>query len=397
MNPRTVWVTGVGAVTAAGPGRDDLARAVATTDSFVRPHGELGGARVASVDFNATGARRLDRTARLFKQAAEEAWRDADLLDGAFLPHRCGAIEGSSLGPTAELLTTLHSGCSERMRHRPSNLIRFMPGAGAATFAMERGIAGPVMHLSVGSVSGATAIGEGFLKVASGQLDIAVVGGAECPLHTRVLGTFEAAGVLSPSRDGVVPCMPFDAERGGTVLGEGSAVLILELREHAEARGVGPLVELAGFGTATEGHSMVAPSPDGCGVRHAARQALDGFDRAELGWIKCHGTGTPLNDAAEYQGLQGLFGPGLAELPMTSLKPMLGHCLGASGAVEAAATVLAMRERLVPATLGTRRVDPHFDYCSLVKEPREAPPGAVLALSESFGGRCAALVFAEAT
>ncbi len=388
-----VWITGLGAVTAAGSDRGALAHTLECAAAALRPVPVLGGrsAGVAPELPPERAARRLDRCGRLFREACLQAWRAAG-LEGAGVGPRGGVVEGSSLGPLAGVLHDHACALADpRERNRPGRLTRFMTGAGGALFAQEVGIRGPVVHVSAGSVSATCAIGEAFEWVAAGLLDLVVAGGAECPLHPEIVGTFTAAGVLSPARESA-PCRPFDRRRAGTGLGEGAAAFVLEAAERARARGAVPLARIGGYGFHTEAHDLVRPDPTGSGVAAAASHAMDMAGRRRIGWVKAHGTGTPANDAAELRALEQVFGAALAGLPVVSLKSTLGHCLGASGAVELAAALVSLDRGFVPATHGFEEPHPALPACR-VAAARQAPLDAsMLLLSESFGGRCAALV-----
>ena len=400
MSGREVWVTGIGAVTAAGVGTGALVDSLAGGRSCVLPQPDLDGlvAGRAPDPPRQRAARHLERSAALFLTAAEEAWHDAGLGDAVPDPARCGVIEGSSLGPLADVLEALraHVAAGEGAALRPTGLVRFMTGAGGAAVAHLHHLQGPVFHVAAGSISAAAAIGEGFHKIAAGQADVVVAGGAECPLQRDVIEHFRAAGILAgPGDDGTV-CRPFDARRCGTVLGEGAGVLVLEEASHARARGVPPKAIVTGFGLTCEAFSMIAPDPSGAGVAASVRAALSEVPHGEVDWVKAHGTGTKLNDAAESRGLALVFGPRLRDIPLTSLKPLLGHCLGASGAVEAAAVVLALTHGFVPPTLGTERVDPALPECRVATTPERCDARHALLIAESFGGRCAALTLSRA-
>ncbi len=415
MNSREVWVTGCGAVTAAGTGTAALDQALVAERSCVDRVGGVGGPPSGRVDVcppvgrapdpePSREGRKLDRSARFFLSAAAEAWEDAGLSDEPPDPCRAAVVEGSSLGPMQELIEAVRrseAGCGHRVR--PSDIVRFMTGAGGAAFAQSHGIGGPVLHVSGGSVSAACAIGEAALWVASGRVDVAVAGGAESPLHADIVGLFQAAGILA-GHDGVpADCRPFDVARSGTCLGEGAGIVVLEAADRARARGRTPLAVLAGYGTGCETHSMTAPDPTGAAVSAAIRQALGVGDLglesdrvaraiADIGWIKAHATGTRQGDASECRGLAAALGSALSRIPISGLKPLLGHCLGASGAVEAVAAVLALGRELVPATLGTRIVDPELPRCRVATHALKLAAPSVLLLSESFGGRSAALL-----
>jgi len=343
-------------------------------------------------------SRRLDRGAALFLAAAEEAWQDAGLVDGALDPGRCGVFEGSSLGPMAALLDAARANVrpGEWSAPRPTAFLRFMNGAGGATLAQRHQLKGSVLHISTGSVSAMCAIGEACIHIAAGRAEVMVAGGAECPLQQDIVTHLRATGILTEPRHGEPACRPFDERRAGTVLGEGAGVLILEAADHARRRGARPRARVEGFGLVCEAGSMSGPAPDGSGVAGAARQALDGIPLDRLGWIKAHGTGTRANDAAECQGLATLLGSRLSAIPLTSFKPTLGHSLGASGSVEAVAALLAMEDGVIPATLGTERIDPRLPPCRVVMQPESTTAQLVLLLAESFGGRCAALALGRA-
>jgi len=397
----TVWVTGIGAVSAAGIGATQLGEMLFGGRTGVRPIPWLGcmPAGVAPTPPRRPAVRHLDRSARFFLQAAEEAWRDAGLEDGCFDARRGAVLEGSSLGPLADLLTehSEQSGGSPAGRvARPSRLIRYMTGAGGAAFAQLHRVRGPVLHLSAGSVSAAYAIAEGVDKILSGQIDVAIVGGAECPLHPEVLASFDAAGILGNRDPGDAPCRPFDARRQGTVLGEGAGVLVLEGSSHARRRGARLRAVVRGYGMSCESYNMTSPDPSGAGVAEAAGDALAQLAPGDLGWIKAHGTGTRLNDAAECRGLASLLGEALTRIPITSLKPALGHCLGASAAIETVAAVLALECGLVPPTLGSEQADPDLPPHRVANTTCAPRANTALLLSESFGGRCAALALSLA-
>jgi 3-oxoacyl-(acyl-carrier-protein) synthase len=392
---RRVWVTGVGAISAGGLGRSALRQLLLERRSGIQVLRSLGDlpAGVAPTPAASPHTRRLDRAASLFFGAAQEAWQDARLDCAPRAPARTAVIEGSSLGPLADILSChsrrVTAGDAEPVR--PSSLVRFMAGAGGAAFAHAYCIHGPVLHLSAGSVSGMTAIGEAWRRIASGEMDLAVAGGAECPLHAELVAHFRAAGILA-ARDGTAErCRPFDRCRSGTVLGEGAGVLILESEESARGRGVPARAIVRGYGFACEAHSLTSPDPTGAGVSAAVREALRDVPTREVGWIKAHGTGTRLNDLAECRGLSTIFGGRLPTIPLTSLKPALGHALGASGALETVAVALALEAGVVPATLETEEIDPELPACSVALQVTPSRGRVALALAEGFGGRCGTL------
>jgi 3-oxoacyl-(acyl-carrier-protein) synthase len=385
----------VGAVSAAGVGTAPLLRRMLEGSSGLTRDPGLGGrwaGRAPALEPQAY-TRRADRSAAQFFAAATEAWRDAGLEADTIDPERCAVIEGSSLGPLSGALerhALSLSGAAEYSA-RPTALVQFMTGAGGSMVAQMLGISGPVYHVSAGSISSMVAIGEAWQKIVIGLVDVAVVGGAECPLHPMIADHFEAAGILAPDECEHAGCRPFDRRRAGTVLGEGAGALVLESESHARRRGARPRVLLRGLGFARETQSMTAPDPNGSGVTASIRRATRRVRPDDIGWIKMHGTGTPLNDAAETRGLSAAFGDRLPDVWITSLKPLLGHALGASGALEAVAAIMALAEQTVPPTLCTEEIDPALPLCRVALHPEPCPSSMALILAEGFGGRCSAM------
>ena len=388
-----IWVTGVGCVSAAGPGNAALGALLESGSGALRADPLLGIPTGRAPDPPPLRqVRHLDRTAQFFAMAAEEAWASAGLTGGRDPPSDVAVIEGSSLGSMADLLGTQRASGSHAhtSRPHPSHLVRYMPDAGAMAFAQAHGVEGPVFSVSAGSISGALAILEGYRRLATGEVDLIVAGGSECPVDRDIIGTFQAAGVIADPAE----CRPFDRHRKGTVLGEGSGALVLEQAGHAVARGAQGLARILGVGQCTEHSSRTGPRPDGAGIRTAAERALATTRAATVGWIKAHGTGTRSGDAAEARALHLLFGDRLGSIPLTGLKSSLGHTLGASGALEAVAVVLAFQRQIIPATLGHDQSDPELPSCRVTRTVMTCSGGSALLLAESFGGRCAAMVLA---
>ncbi|MGH7582231.1 MAG: beta-ketoacyl-[acyl-carrier-protein] synthase family protein [Gemmatimonadales bacterium] len=391
-----VWITGIGAHTAAGPGAASLREALSGCASRAAPAADLGGHWVARAPDPQVGRldRRLDRSSQFFLVAAREAWRNAGLDRTPIDPDRIAVIDGSSLGPSGDLLAAERNQAREGFPERvhPAFLLRMMFGAGGAVFAQEVGAHGAVFALSAGSTSGMMTVLEGWSKIRSGLADVVVAGGADAPLDPEIVAVFRAAGILAPAAAGL-PCRPFDVARTGTMLGEGAGVVVLERAEHAYRRGVAPLAVLEGVGVSGEDGSMLAPDPSGTGIARAARHALGHAGVRRVGWIKAHGTATRVNDLAECRALAG----SMTRAPFTSMKPLLGHCLGASGAVELVAAVIALGEQFIPPTLGTTHVDPSLGKRRIALEPERLDGSVALLLSQSLGGRCAALALARAS
>ena len=390
---REVWITGIGAVTPAGRGTCCLRALLRESRSALRADPCFGGVQVGRVEGHvARESRHLDPSARLFFDAAEEAWHDAGL--DARGP-RVTVIEGSSLGPLPDVIESIRNRLDRdgAIVAHPLDVVRFMPGAGGAAFAQLHRLTDSPYQVSAGSISSALAVAQAFERIAYGQSDIAIAGGAEAPVQRLVVEAFLRAGVQAAPGD---RCLPFDERRSGTALADGAGVLVLESAEHARARGARSRARILAVGSAAESYSRVAPSPDGEALVAAATSALRARD-VRIAWIKAHGTGTHTGDEAELRGLSRLMrliGSGVHDVPVTSLKSSIGHSLGASGAVEAVATVLALEDEMVPGTYGFCRADSDAPCFPIAAGATPAAPGAVLLLSESFGGRAAAMLIA---
>jgi 3-oxoacyl-[acyl-carrier-protein] synthase II len=257
------------------------------------------------------------------------------------------------------------------------------------------GASGPVRTISSACSSGALALGAALDAVRSGEVDVAVAGGSDslCQL------TYAGFNALRSVDEG--PCRPFRAGREGMSFGEGSAVLVLEPLERVLARGAEPLAEFSGAGSACDAHHMTAPDPSGAGAAAAMEAALRdaGLPAGEVGFVNAHGTGTPLNDAAEWKALQRVFGERAGEIPLTATKALLGHLLGSSGSIEAVATVLCLRHgelHPVPGYPAGAEVDPELPVSLVLDRPLPLPGvRAAVSTSLAFGGSNAALVFSR--
>ncbi|NJD09906.1 MAG: hypothetical protein FIB01_05485 [Gemmatimonadetes bacterium] len=372
-----IVITGLGAHTHFGGGTKALLHAL-------EQQAPLSG----STCFDAGGTRvhelrHLSRSAAAFAAAAEEAWRAAGLPDRLEDADRFALLEGSSLGPLPDAIEAMRS----TARVRPTDLLRFMAGSGGVHFAQRHGIEGTVSGVCAGSASGALAIVDGVRLIRTGAADVVVAGAVDRPMQDDIVQRFRAAGILTADC-----CRPYATDRNGTTLADAAGAIILESRAHAARRGAPVYGQLCAADVATESADGATPDPTGDGVAHATRKVMATFQPARISWIKGHGTGTPKGDASECAGLRCALGPAFARIPITSLKSTLGHSLGASGMVECIAAVLAAHRGFVPATSGTRVPDPLLNI-DLVTEPRPFDgAGVILMLSQSFGGRCAALV-----
>ena len=273
-------------------------------------------------------------------------------------------------------------------------LIAHQPASVTDLVARHLGVRGPRTTIMTACSSSATAIGYAADRIRLGHVDVALAGGAEG--LTRL--TYAGFGCLRATAPGEEPCRPFDAERKGLTLGEGAAVLVLEEYEHARARGATVLAVVAGWGITADAHHMTAPHPEGEGAARAMQQALDDarLPADAVGYVNAHGTGTPHNDAAETLAIKRIFGARAPSVPVSSIKSMVGHTLGAAGAIEAAASVLTLARGFVPPTVHLRTPDPAFGLDYVPGATRELSVEALLSNSFAFGGNNTVLALTRA-
>ena len=330
----------------------------------------------------------MDRFAQFSVIAAREAVTMAGIEWTEELRESTAIITGSCMGGrfTEEIgyWELFHHG---RHRVHPLTIPLGMSNAGASHISMEFGLHGPAYTISTACSSSAHAIGNALWMVRSGAAPLAIAGGSEAPLFLGGLKAWEAMRVVSPDT-----CRPFSANRSGMILGEGGAMLVLEPLDRALARGAKPLAEIVGFGMSADACHVTQPSAEGAGkaIRGALRDG--GLAPEQVGYINAHGTATEANDRMETEAIHAIFGRNTT-LPVSSTKSMHGHTLGAAGAIEAVATVLALRNGVLPPTANYMQPDPDCDLDVIPNQSR--PVGAEVALSQSFafGGLNAVLAF----
>jgi 3-oxoacyl-[acyl-carrier-protein] synthase II len=338
-------------------------------------------------------ARRTDRFAQLAVAAADQAADEAQLL-GEVDPARVGVIVGTGVGG----LTTLQRECQTWLEQgdravSPLFVPMMMPNAAAGQIAMRRGLHGPGFSIASACSTGAHSIGEAARLIARGEADVMIAGGTEAALVGLCIAAFRRMGALSR----VGESRPFDTRRDGFVMGEGSAVLVLEREEHARARGAQIFARVRGYGASNDAFHITQPEENGRGAVEAMTAALRDADLtpADVGYVNAHGTSTPINDRVETIALRKVFtddGP-----PVSSCKGAVGHTLGAAGAIEALACVEALRRGALPPTLGLEDIDPECVADHIAGAPREAPDLKVaLSNSFAFGGQNATLVLQAA-
>ena len=331
----------------------------------------------------------MDRFAQFAVISATEAIAQSGIEWTPHLRERAAVITGSCMGGRgAEENGYWELFHNHRTRVHPLTIPLGMSNAGASHISMRWGLQGPAYTISTACASSAHAIGQAFQLVRSGSAPAAVAGGSEAPLFLGGLKAWEAMRVISKDT-----CRPFSADRSGLIVGEGGATLVLEPLEAALARGARPLAELVGFGsTADAGHIT---QPTASGPARAMQQALEdsGLAPEEIGYINAHGTATEANDRTETQAIRAVFGAHAERMAISSTKSMHGHTLGAAGALEAVATILALRNGLLPPTANYNRPDPACDLDVVPNTAREAAVGAALSNSFAFGGLNAVLAF----
>ena len=335
--------------------------------------------------------RRLSRSDVLAIHAATEAVREAGLetaeLAGAGLV--LGGTVGGMLHAEDVIFRHLSAPAS---RVRPREVVRFPVWATAQVLGDELRLGGPRLTVSTACTSGATALALAADMIRTGRCPIALAGGSDSLCRTTFAG-FNALQAL----DGE-PCRPFDRDRRGLTLGEGAAILVLEDADHARARGAAAWADVVGYGLTTDAHHMTAPRADGAAAIAAFRAALasSGTAPEAVDYINAHGTGTAANDPVETRVIKAVLGARASRVPVSSTKSMVGHCLGAAGAIEALASILALRHDLVPPTLRLEQPDPQCDLDYVPGASRRRSLGTVVSNSYGFGGTNCSLVFARA-
>ncbi len=405
MTSAAVAVTGVGLLTPARIGSRDTFDGLCSGRSTAAIDPDLQGAPVdfscAVPDFRAQEAlgrrlaHRMDRFTQLAVLAAREAVTDAGLRTDEWLPERVGVVLGTASSSMEALPTDMGhylSGHPERIS--PMSLTRSLPSAPVAEVTIALGARGPSFSVSNACAAGNQAIALGVDLLRSRSCDIVIAGGAESPRTlccAILLGRLRA---LSRRRDRPESASrPFDAERDGLVIGEGAGVLVLERQEHAHARGVVPRALLAGHGSTSDAHHYVAPEPEGHGAEAAMRAALAdaGLRPVDIDHVNAHATSTTVGDLAEARALNRLFRNDVP--PVTAPKSLIGHSLGAAGAVESAITVMTLQHQRIPPTANLERLDPAIALDVVHKGPRDTRMRAALSNSFAFGGHNTVLVF----
>jgi nodulation protein E len=400
---RRVVVTGIGVLSSIGntvtrfeeslrAGRSGIGPITQVDTSRLRFHNaaEIQGFEPAEHFSELTW---LDRFAQIGIVAARDAIADSALRWNDELRARTGVITGSCLGGMGtedDFYFNLYH--ENKSRLTPAAIPRIMSNAVASHVAMEQKFTGATFTTSTACSSANHAIGQAFWLIRQGTLDCALAGGSEAPIVPGHLKAWEGMRVVAPDT-----CRPFSKNRAGLILGEGAAMLVLETLEQARARGAKIYAELAGFGMSADAHHLTNPLPEG--AARAMNDALydAGLSREQINYVNAHGTGTSANDSTETRALRQVFASHADNLAVSSTKSMHGHTLGAAGALEAVATVLALRGDFIPPTANFLERDPGCDLDVVPNEARTAQIEAALSNSFAFGGLNAVLAFHRVT
>jgi nodulation protein E len=395
---RRVAITGMGVISALGPDLPSFRTALRQGQSGIGPLENVdstqlrfpNGAQVrqyrAADHFDSKTEDLLDRFAQLGIVAARQALFDSGL---ELSKQRAAIITGCCVGGQA----TEDQGFYDlyllkRPRVNPLTIPRIMGNAAASFLSIELGVKGPAFTVSTACASANHAIGQAFWMVRDGLVDCALTGGSEAIFSLGFLKAWEAMRVVSPDT-----CRPFSRDRKGLILGEGGAMLVLEPLDAARARGAPIYGEIAGFGMSSDAHHLTQPTIDGPATAMAACLADANMHVQEVDYINAHGTGTPANDVTETRAIRQVFGPHAERLAVSSTKSMHGHALGAAGALEAVATLIALKEGWLPPTANYTTPDPDCDLDVIPNVARLRPARGALSNAFAFGGLNAVLAF----
>lgn len=397
---RRVVVTGVGVFAATGKDRESFFSNLANGQSgfrrieqfdpstlSVQIGAEVNG-YVPTDYFPSKRLDLLDRFTQFGLLAAREAMETSGLKVGEGERHRFGVVMGSGMGG----VSTIDAGyynlyAKQAARLHPFTIPKIMHNAPTSQISMEYGAEGPSLSTATACSSSGHAIGEAFHFIKFGMADMMLAGGSDAPITYGMMRSWESIRVLATGNgDARTACRPFSADREGFVMGEGAGVIMLEELEHARQRGAKIYAEIAGFGMSSDASHITQPTL--VGPARAIRMALDegGVNPEEVDYINAHGTGTPLNDVTETQVIKSVFGDHASRLAISSTKSMHGHVMGATGAIEMVATLMALDRGVIPPTANYTRPDPECDLDYVPNQAREKLLRVALSNSFAFGG-----------
>lgn len=411
MNRRVV-VTGTGVITPVGNDVKtywknllegvcgiDFIQAFPTDDLPVKIAGEVKDFNPADYGIETPFARKQDKFTLFAVAAAWQAMNESGLKsgeDGNIDPFRLGVYVGSGIGGFATQVRETEKILSEGPKWvSPLFIPTMIANIAAGNIAIRNRACGPCLPVSTACSTSTHAVGEAYRAIKHGYADAIIAGGTEAVILPLGLAGFANAKALSRSEDPKYASLPFNKNRGGFVMSEGAAVLVLEEYEHAVARGAEIIAEVCGYGNTCDAHHVTAPRPDGTTQAAAFRNALDeaGYTSDDVLYINAHGTGTALNDVCETQAFKLALGDDAYKAHISSIKGSVGHMLGAAGAVEAVATVLALKNGIVPPTINLDEIEPECDLNYTPNKPVKADLTIAMSDSLGFGGHNSCVVF----
>lgn len=408
---RRVVVTGLGVVTSLSCRVDDFWARICEGQSGIHPIRRFDASRFRSriageiADWSTDGylpqkeVKRLDRFVQFGVVAGMEAVRDAGIDFARENPYRCGAIIGSGIGGLLEI-EIQHERLLQKGPDKVSafTIPKLMANAVSGQISILYGLKGKTEAVSTACASATNAIGDAMRLIQYDEADVVITGGAEAAVTQLGLSAFAAMRALSERNDDPAGASrPFDANRDGFVLSEGAGVLVIEELEHARARGARIYAELLGYGVSADAGHITQPDKDGTGAAYAMRAALNDarVNPEQVEYINAHGTSTPLGDQAETAAIKTVFGAHAYRVSISSTKSQLGHLLGASGGVELVATVLALRDGVIPPTINYQTPDPLCDLDYTPNQARQRKISVAMSNSFGFGGHNGSLVVGQ--
>lgn len=408
MGGKRVVITGLGIVSPIGNDVPAFWEAIKAGKSGVAPITLVDASDLAvkiagevknfdpSLRIDPKEARKMDRYTQFAVYAAAEALQDSGLRKEDLDPERTGVYLGTGQGGSASIeeaaLRLFERGPG---RVPPLTVAKALANFGPAQIALFTGATGPCQCIVTACAAGTDALGSAMRIIREGHADVMFAGGAEASIVRMCMASFINVQALSTRNDEPERASrPFDRDRDGFVMAEGGAVLVLEEYERAKARGARIYCEIAGFATTCDAHHLTAPDPEGRGVARAMKLAVAdaGLAMEDIDYVSAHGTSTPLNDPIETKAIKHAFGAHAARLKVSSIKSMTGHCIGGAGAIEAVASVLAIRDGFVPPTINLENPDPECDLDYVPNVGISMPVRAVVKNSMGFGGQNAAIV-----
>jgi 3-oxoacyl-[acyl-carrier-protein] synthase II len=405
---RRVVITGLGIVSPAGNDIqsfwNSLKSGISTADKITKfdftdyetqVACEVKGFNPEEHDIDKKSARRMDGFVQYAMGAARQAWIDSGIDINKSDPNRLGVVIGSGIGG----LTVLEDQARVLMEKGPSRISPFfipmmISNMASGQISIKYGLKGPSASVVTACASANNSIGDSFRMIQYGDADVMVAGGAECAITPLAIAGFIAARAMSTrNNDPKKASRPFDKNRDGFVMGEGSGIIILEELEHAQKRGAKIYAEIAGYGLSSDAFNITAPAPNGEGGARAMQNSIldAGLNITDIDYINAHGTATPLGDATETSAIKSLFKDHAYKLSVSSTKSMIGHLLGAAGGAECIATILSMVNSIIPPTINLEEPDPECDLDYVPNTAKEKVINAAVSNSFGFGGHNATI------